>query len=241
MKDRFTLALSAAALVSAGLVAACSSDATHPNEIANTRFVNASASTASISATNEGRNVANGLNFQNTNAPSGCSTVEHGNDEEIKFTLGTGNTGLGSIKAPFAAKANYSVVFYAPNTIAVYPDVFSAPPSGQNAIRFINATGSAGDVYLTAPNDQILVTTSPTISNLANNQVSGFNSSSATGGTFVNYDQSRTRVRLFNVGSQINPRADFTIAQIAANHVGTVVLTPSANGKTGFVVSVCGS
>ncbi|HEY2379232.1 MAG TPA: hypothetical protein VGH98_24840 [Gemmatimonadaceae bacterium] len=238
MKDRFTLALGAAALVSVGFLAACSSDATNPNETANTRFVNASASTASISATNEGRNVANGLNFQNTNAPAGCSTVEEGSDEQIDFTLGTGNTGLGSIKSQIIAQHNYSVVFYAPNTIAVYPDQFTAPGSGLNALRFINATGSAGDIYLTGPND--LVLGSPTISNLGNNQVSGADANN-TGGTFVNHSADSTRVRVFDVGSQVNPRADFTITQLPSNRVGTVVLTPSANGTTGFVVTVCGS
>jgi hypothetical protein len=240
MKDRFTLAVSAAALVSVGFISACSSDATKPNEIANTRFVNASPSTAALTATNEGRGVANNLNFQNTNAPAGCSTVEHGSDEEIVFTLGGGTTGLGSIKSQFIAQNNYTVVFYAPNTAAVYPDQFITPGNGLNALRFINATGAAGDIYLTAPSDG--VSGSPTIANLANNSVSGL-STNAPGGTFVNYGTSQTRVRLFNVGSQVNPRADFTITQLPGNRVGTVVLTPAPSGSstTGFVVAVCGS
>jgi hypothetical protein len=242
MKDRFTLALSAAALASVGFVAACSSDATNPNETAHSRFVNASAGTASLTATNEGRGVANGLNFQNTNAPAGCSTVEKGSDEQIDFFLGGTSTGLGSIKAQIIAQNNYTVVFYAPNTAAVYPDQFTAPGAGLNALRFINATGSAGDIYLTDPS-VIVVSGSPTIGNLANNQVSGFNSSSAVGGTFVNYPTGQTRVRLFAVGSQVNPRADFTISQLPANRVGTVVLTPAPSGSstTGFVTTVCGS
>ena len=240
MKDRFTLALSAAALASVGLLAACSSDATKPNETANTRFVNASSTTPALTATNEGRGAASNLAFQNTNAPVGCSTVEHGSDEEIVFTLGGGTTGLGSIKSQFNVNNNYTVVFYGPNTAAVYPDAFTAPGNGLNALRFINATGAAGDIYLTAPNDGI--SGSPTISNLANNQVSG-QSNNAPGGTFVNYGTSQTRVRLFNVGSQVNPRADFTISQLPSNRVGTVVLTPAPSGSstTGFVVTVCGS
>ena len=242
MKDRFTMRLSAVALVSVGFVAACSSDATNPNEIANTRFVNASVGTAALTATNEGRGVASNLAFQNTNAPASCSTVEHGSDEEIVFTLGGGTTGLGSIKAPFIPQNNYTVVFYAPNTAAVYPDQFTLPGSGFNALRFINATGAAGDIYLTA-SSVVNVSGSPTIANLANNQVSGQNSSTAPGGTFVNYSTGLTRVRLFNVGSQVNPRADFTITQLPANRVGTVVLTPAPSGSstTGFVVTVCGS
>src|SRR5215472_17232316 len=111
MKDRFTLALSAAALASVGFVAACSSDATNPSEIANTRIVNASVSTAALTATNEGRGVASNLAFQNTNAPAGCSTVEEGSSEQIDFTLAGTNTSLGNIKAAFSAQNNYTVVF----------------------------------------------------------------------------------------------------------------------------------
>lgn len=241
MKDRFTLALSAVALASVGFVAACSSDATNPNEIANTRFVNASATTASLTATNEGRNVANGLAFQNTNASAGCSTVEEGSDEEIVFTLGGTNTGLGSIKAPFVAQNNYTVVFYGPNKAAVYPDHSTAPGTGFNALRFINATGNAGDIYLTAPT--AVVSGAPTIQNLANQQVSGFDATNAPGGKFQNYGTGLTRVRLFDVGTQTNARADFTITQLPASRVGTVVLTPAPSGgtTTGFVVTVCGS
>jgi hypothetical protein len=244
MPDRFTVALSAAAHASVAFLAACGSDATEPNEIANTRFVNASATTSSISATNEGRVVASGLAFQNANQPSSCSTVEHGGDEEVKFTLGGTTNEIGSVKAEFIAKSNYSVVFYAPNTIAVYPDIFTAPPSGQNALRFINATGSAGDVYVTVPatNPVTPVTGSPNVANLGSNSVSGFNSGTAPGGTFNTYPNGNTRIRLFNVGSQVNPRADFTIGSLPSNRVATVVLTaPSASGATGFLITVCGS
>jgi len=242
MPDRFTVAVSAAALASLGFVAACGSDATQPDEIANTRFINASSSTSSISATNEGRVVATGLAFQNTNQPSNCSTVEHGSDEEIEFTLGGTTQDLGNVKAPFTAQANYSVVFYGPNNIAVYPDNFSAPPAGQNALRIINATGAAGDVYVTGPNDLITIV-GPTISGLASNQVSGFDASTAPGGTFTNYSNGSTRVRLFNPGQIVNPRADFTITAMPSNNVATVVLTPPPSGgsTTGFLVGPCGS
>jgi hypothetical protein len=243
MPDRFTVALSAAALASVAFLAACGSDATEPNEIANTRFVNASATTSSISATDEGRVVASGLAFQNTNQPSSCSTVERGSDVQIKFTLGGTTSDIGSVTAAFNAQANYSVVFYAPNNIVVYPDIFTAPGSGLNALRFINATGSAGDVYVTPPTTN-QVTGSPAVANLGSNAISGFNSGTAPGGTFNTYDQGSTRVRLFNVGSQVNPRADFTISGLPSNRVATVVLTPPPSGAgapTGFLITVCGS
>jgi hypothetical protein len=242
MPDRFTVAVSALALASVALVAACSSDATQPDEIANTRFINASSSTSSITATDEGRVVATGLAFQNTNQPSNCSTVERGSNVEIDFTLGGTTADLGNVKAEFIAQANYSVVFYAPNNIAVYPDNFSVPPAGQNALRIINATGADGDVYVTAPNF-VITAFGPTIPGLPSNQVSGFNSGTAPGGTFTNYSNGSTRVRLFSPGQFVNPRADFTITAMPSNNVATVVLTPPPSGgsATGFLVGPCGS
>ena len=111
------------------------------------------------------------------------------------------------------------------------------------ALRFINATGSAGDIYLTTPTGPI--SGAPTVQNLAAGSVSGFNSSSAPGGIFVStYPTANTRVRLFNVGATTgNPRADFTIGSMGANRVGTVVLTPAPSGgsTTGFLVNSCAS
>jgi hypothetical protein len=142
----------------------------------------------------------------------------------------------------FVAKQNYTVVFYAPNNAVVYPDVFTNPAAGNNAIRFINATGTPGDIYLSQPTANIV--SPPTIANLAAGQVSGFNSTSAPGGTFIEYSNVNTRVRLFNVGQTTGtPRADFTIASMPANHVATIVLTPPPTGgsATGFMVMPCGA
>jgi hypothetical protein len=242
MLHRATLALSAAALVSLAFVVGCGSDATEPDEIANVRIVNASPTAGSITATNEGRTVATGVPFQAATQPGTCPTVEHGSDEKIVFNNSSNGSGLGTIEYNFVAKQNYTVVFYAANTTVVYPDVYTNPPDGSNAIRFINATGTAGDVYLTTPNANVVAPAA--VSSLAAGQVSGFNSSTATGGTFLQYPVANTRVRLFNVG-QTNgtPRADFTIGGMPANRVATIILTPPPSGgsATAFMVMPCGS
>jgi len=206
------------------------------------RVVNASPSTASLGATTEGRLVASSVPFQGATQPGTCPTVEHGSDEQIDFTVSGTSNSLGSVQYNFVAKQNYTVVFYAPNNAVVYPDVFANPAAGNNAIRFINATGIAGDVYLTPPT--INIGSSPTVGNLASGQVSGFNSTSAPGGTFLEYPAANTRVRLFNVGQTTGfPRADFTITSLPANRVATIVLTPPPTGgaATGFMVMPCGS
>ena len=242
MPHRVRLALSAAVLVPLTFAAACGSDATEPDEIANVRVVNASPSTAALGATTEGRLVASSVPFQGATQPGTCPTVEHGSDEQIDFTVAGTSNSLGSVQYNFVAKQNYTVVFYAPNNAVVYPDVFTNPATGNNAIRFINATGTAGDIYLTQPTSNIAAPA--TIGNLAAGQVSGFNSSSAPGGTFVEYPAVNTRVRLFNVGQTTGvARADFTITSMPANRVATIVLTPPPTGgsPTGFVVMPCGS
>jgi hypothetical protein len=242
MLHRVTLAFSAAALIPLALAAACGSDATEPNEIANVRVVNASVSTAGLGATTEGRVVATSIPFQAATQPGTCPTVERGSDEKIDFTTAGTSNSLGFVQYNFVAKQNYTVVFYAPSNAVVYPDVFVNPTAGNNAIRFINATGTAGDIYLSQPAATIVAPA--TIASLPAGQVSGFNSTSAPGGTFVQYNAVNTRVRLFNPGQTTGtPRADFTIGSMPANRVATIVLTPPPTGgvATGFMVMPCGS
>jgi Domain of unknown function (DUF4397) len=242
MPYRFTVASSAAALVSIALVAACGGDnTTAPEEAANVRVVNASPTTTTISAANEGRTVAFTLNYQNTNAPANCGLVEQDNDARLDFGNGGNGMGLARIEFPFAAQQNYTVVLFGPNNATVFPDVFTAPAAGNNAIRFINATGTAGDVYLTTPTANIVGP--PTVANLAAGQASGFNASSAPGGTFSFFSTDNTRVRLFDPGVTTGtPRADFTISNLPANRVATVVLAPPPVGgsTTAFMVNPCG-
>lgn len=243
MSDRFTVALSAAALASLALVASCSSDATSPGETSNVRFANASSTTATITVQQEERTAIAGLAFQNTNAVAGCASVEHGSSQPTVWFLGGTTNQLASLNVNFAAGSNYTSVFYGPNNVAVYLDNFTAPATGQNAIRFVNATATPGDIYLTAPTDVITSTSTPVIRNLGASSISGFNSSSATGGTFVSYPSGNTRVRMFNVGVTTgSPRADFTIGSLPANRVTTVILTlPASNGVTGFTANPCGN
>ena len=230
-------------VVAIGFAAACGgSDASNPSEISNVRIVNASVSSGPITANTEGRTIQTNVAFQTSALSGSCGTIEKGGDSQIDFVAAGTTNGLGSVKFNFQPQLNYTAVFFAPNTATVYLDQFSAPSAGNNAIRFINATGTAGDVYLTTPSANI--TGSPTVGNLAAGSASG-TSSSAIGGTFAQYANNLTRVRLFNVGQQTGtPRADFTINVMPSNGVATVLLTspPSGNSSpTAFMVGPCGS
>lgn len=227
------------AIASLAIVAGCSSDANQPDEIANVRIVNASTSAGPITANTEGRTIATNIAFQTSTLAGSCGTIEHGGDEKIDFVSAGTTNGLGSVQFNFVAQHNYTVVFYGPNNATVYEDVFTAPSSGNNALRFINATGTAGDIYLTTPNANI--SGSPTVSNLGAGQASGTNATTP-GGTFAQYSTANTRVRLFNVGQQAGtPRADFTIPLMPSNGVATVILTPPPSGSstTAFMVGTC--
>jgi len=228
-----------AALASLATLAACGgSDSTQPNEAAFIRVVNVSPTTGPISASAEGRTVQANVAFQSSVQTGGCGTIEKGSDEEIQFVNAGTQNGLGSIQFNFVAQNSYTVVFYAANDAQVYPESFTAPSAGNNAIRFINATGAAGDIYLTTTTANLPA--SPTLANLANRQASGFNASTAPGGTFAQYPNNQIRVRVFNPGQTTNPRMDFNIGGIPSNGVATIVLTPTASsGQAAVMVGAC--
>lgn len=242
MSHRFTSPVGYGALAAlaslATLVACGGSDATKPGESANVRIVNVSPTIGAITANAEGRTVQSGVTFQASSQTGGCGTVEKGGDEEISFVNAGTSNGLGSIKYNFVAQQSYTVLFYNTNDAVVYPESFSLPTSGNNALRFINATAAAGDIYVTAGN-VTNVSGAPTIANLASRAASG-STATLPGGTFAQYPTSNTRVRVFAPGTQTNPRLDFTVFGIPANGVATVILTlPGQNNQQMMMVGAC--
>jgi len=240
MRTRASIVLTTAtALLIASLHACGGDDVTGPNTPANVRIVNVSSTTANLNATSGTKSLATGVNFQNAGAT--CAQVDAGS-QTIGFTSGSSSTSVGSVTYNFQAGKNYTVVFYGANNAVVYPETFTAPNTGNMALRFMNATATAGDIFLTTPAGS--VSGSPTISNLAAGSVSGFNATSAPGGTFGSYPSTNTRVQLFNVGvSTGTPRADFTITSLPTNRTGTVILTTAnpVGGVTGLFVGSCAS
>ena len=232
MTHRYTLPVGAlAALASFALITGCSSDATKPGNFANMRIVNASASTGPITAINENRTVQAGVAFQTPAGAGGCGTVEEGSSEQVNFVLANTQAGLAQVTMQVVANANYTAVFFGPNNVGVFQEAFTTPAAGNNDIRFVNATGSAGDIYLSTPGAN-LAGTSPTVANLAAGQATSASQ----------FSNGRTEIRMFNVGVQTGtPRVDFTIAGLP-NNTGTVVLTVPPAGQTSptaFVVGSC--
>lgn len=227
-------------------IAACGSDkTTAPNNgTASIRIVNASSSTSALNATSGSTSLSSGLNFQNTNMTTTCATIPSGT-QTITFTSGSSSTSIGSTTFNFQAGQHYTVVFYGSNSVAVYPETFTAPTSGNFAVRFINNTGSTGNIFVTAPGASIASSATPNVSALTTASVSGFNSASATGGTFVSFPTGSNFIRVFGTSANPNtatPMASFTINSMSTTGAQTVIFTPanSANGNaTAFQVNSC--
>lgn len=232
--------LASLALV-AGTLAACDDvETTNPGtgqngQFARVQFVNASSSTASTDVLLNGNTVQSGLGFQS--ASTGCVLVPAGS-RDLTFRSGgsqVANTGAFN----FQGGQRYTVLLTgtgATRAATVLPEVFTTPATGQTAVRFVNATGTAGDVFLTTPTGTASGT--PT--------VAGLGAGAATGGTtganaFTAYTATNSRARLYNVGSTTGARSDVTIGAVPAGGATTVVFTPPSGlvGPTGFQVNQC--
>lgn len=231
---------SARALVAAGLLAACDDiETTTPGvgteQFARVQFVNASSTTASTDVLLNGNTVQSGLGFQQ--ASTNCVLVPAGS-RELTFRSG-GSTVATTGVQPFRAGGRYTVVLGgtgSSRTATVLTDAATAPASGQTAIRFLNATSTAGDIFLTTPTGTVSGT--PTVANLAAGQATG--GTTGTGG-FVAYPSANTRARLYNVGTTSGTRGDITLSAVPAGSATTVVFTPQAVllGPTAFQVNQC--
>jgi hypothetical protein len=211
-------------LAASGLVlTACDNDPNEPENTASVRFVNASVINSAVNATVGGSSVGACVNV-----PAGTQSVG--------FSAASGGAAIGSgASTNFAAGQRYTVVLFGNGTTQVYQDQFTTPSSGNNAIRFINGTSTAADIYGTTATGTISGT--PPVSNLA-----AFTATGSTGGTaFGSYANTNVRWRSFNVGTTTNARGDFTLSNMPSNGVTTVVFTPSASagGPTAFMVNPC--
>ena len=220
---------------SAFALTACGNDTTEPSNTASVRFVNASVINTAVNGTVGGTTVASNLAFQNSSSTGACVNVPAGS-QTVGFNAASGGVTIGAgATANFEAGKRYTVVLYGNGTTAVYQDNFATPTSGNNAIRFINGTSTAADIFGTTASGS--VTGSPTVSNLG-----AFTATGSTGGTaFNSYANTNVRWRSFDVGTTSTARGDFTLANMPSNGVTTVVFTPaaSAGGATAFMVNPC--
>jgi Domain of unknown function (DUF4397) len=236
------------ALCSLSFLAACDddNDSTNPNNNnAMIRVVNASSTTSGLNATAGTTSLATGLNFQNTNMAASCVSIPAGT-QSLNFTSGSSTNSVGSVNNyNFQAGQAYTVVYYGNNNAVVYPETYTAPGSGNYAVRFINASANAGNIFVSAPGASLASNATPNVSGLASNSVSGFNSTSAAGGTFTSYTTGNNFVRMFGTTanpSTATPTGSYTLGSMSTTGAQTVIFTPAnaANSNaTGFQVNSC--
>ena len=246
MLRRTALLTVATALCTLSVLAACGSDNdnTSPNNTSMVRIVNASSTTTGLNATSGSTTLSSGLNFQNTNMAASCTTIPSGN-QTINFTSSSSTTGIGSVTYNFLPGQAYTVVFFGNNNAVVFPETFTAPTSGNYAVRFINATANSSDVYVTAPGATLTSTSTASSAGILSNSVSGFNATTATGGTFTSFPTGSNFVRTFKAGanpSTATSTGSFTILSMSTTGAQTVIFTAanaSNSNATAFQVNSC--
>jgi hypothetical protein len=211
-----------------------------PSQTALVRVVNASTSTASTDVFVGNQTTALGLGIASGTAGASCFNIPVGS-QTLSFRDRGGTTSIATA-APFTflAGQRYTVVLTGTGTtsgarsaVVLSDNAVTAPATGQNAIRFFNASGTSSDVYVTQPG---AAAGSASQTGLATN-------TATTGGTggFTTYPVASTLVRAFTTGSPTSgtPAVSFTIPALPGNRIATVVLTGGATGAQAFVVTPC--
>ena len=219
-------------LAAALSLAACDDDEpTGITDPAFVRVINASPATTSLDVVVDGRLVESDLAFGESSdicvqVPSGDQTV----------TLRDDGATIAMVDATFVTGDRYALVLTGTagadaEAVVVEDRPTPAVPGGFQFVRFVNATGETGQVYLTEPAEDIEDT--PT-----------FIVDPGEVTAFAQRPEEQTRTR-FYAGTVSPPPgevlADFTLDALPTSRTGTVVVTGEVEGfdATGFYVARC--
>jgi hypothetical protein len=202
-----------------------------PNNSAVVQFVNAS-SAGTLTTSSNGTTLGTAVGSQA--GSTSCTFVSPGSRT---LTFSQNGSTTSTLNTNFVAGQRYTVVLQgtgANTSSYVIPENYTTQTAGNYGLRVINATGSAGDVYVTSATGAL--GTTPTAS-LA--------SGAATGGTtgtngFMSTSTANTRLRFFGSGSTTGALTDFTITNPSLTNGNTVVLANTATGGvTAFQLGQC--
>jgi hypothetical protein len=152
----------------------------------------------------------------------------------LTFNAGTD---LATTSFTFEAGKSYTAFLVEGNGVRralVLPDTVTAS-AGNHALRFINATSAAGDVYVTPPGGAV------SAAFLAAGNMGVLAQSNALP-DYLHRSTQHTQVRLFNTGTTTGtPRADLALTGLPNTRLGTVVFTNAGTpaGPTAFLVTPC--
>jgi hypothetical protein len=196
-------------------------DFVSPTQTAQVRVVNLNPNASSVGLFADGAAVGSSVAFGS--AGTSCISVPIG--RALTFRTAGQTTNLANIQSTgLTANQPYTIVLYGsgttPQTAVLSDNGITAPAAGNAAIRFFNASGAAGDIYVTAPNATL--PTTPNVGNLLGGQAST---------TFGTYRSENTQVRIYPTGTTTTPAfsASIVSASLAGNRTGTVFLTNAVN------------
>jgi hypothetical protein len=210
-------------------------DPVTPAQNARIRIVNASTGNASVSAFHGNNAIATNVAFQGAGTCGTSMNVPAGN-QTITFRSGpnTTSTQIATAQGTFQANRDYTIVLRgtgASTTATIFEDTRpTTVTANNNAVRIINAQGTAGDVFVTAP------AANPTGSPIALAAGAG-----TTNAIYREFAVANTLARIYATGATTNPRGTFTLANVPANRMATVIFTDAATtgGATGFQLNAC--
>jgi hypothetical protein len=219
----------------AASMAACDDDPTPPHNVAKLRIVNAAAGTSSVEvlASSTTTPLVQSLGFRGVTQT--CVEVPATGSQQL-LTFREGGTTLTATTFNPLPGRKYSAFLTAAGTTrraVVLPDTETAV-ADNNAIRLVNATSAPGDVYATQPG------AAPGLSTLVAGNLGVLAMSNAEP-AYYSRPITDTQVRLFDVGTTTNPRADIALTGLPASRTATVVFTDAGTpaGPTAFIVTPC--
>jgi hypothetical protein len=216
------------ALSAAVLTTACGDDDIIDPVVqtARVRVVNLNPNAASAGLYANGTLLGTNVAFGSAGAQ--CVSVPIG--QALTFRASGQTTNLATVQtSTLAANQSHTIVLYAngttPQAAVLSDNNITAPTTGNAALRFFNASGTAGDIYLTSPGGAL--PTTATTANLAAGQATA---------TFGSYPTANTQIRVFNAGSATTGTPVFTAnvtpTNLSSTRIGNVFLT-NANATGG--------
>jgi hypothetical protein len=224
-----------AALLVVPLVACGDDGGTGPQQpvFAHLRIINTVLGSSDVQVLRAGESAPIAtLDFREYTA--GCVDVPAGTRT---LTFESAGTTLATVEATFGAEDSWSVVLTAANgnyRAVALSDVHTAT-LGNNALRFINASSTPGDVYATDPN------AAPGPSTLAVGNLGPLALSNEEP-PYLARPTTDTRIRFYDVGVTTGtPRGDITLRDVRTERLATVVFTDPSTppGVTAFTVLPC--
>lgn len=136
--------------IASTLVAACGDDSTEFVPTAALRVVNAWSSTSgTVDLVSNGATLTTGISYGTS---VGCILVPVRNGGNT-FTFSSGTAGITNTTQTLMSGGNYTLLLIGTGTTrtaTVIDNNAAAPSAGNVGVRFVNATGAAGNVYATS-------------------------------------------------------------------------------------------